>query len=129
MYAFNLPQEQPDHVWRAVQTALAMRQDLTTFLGQKPAHIPSLQFGMGIHTGLVTTGYLGVKERYQYTVMGDTTNVAYHLCARAAGGQIIISEATLAAVPHPLEVLALGEVALKQRRQLLHIYELVGAGD
>lgn len=129
MYAFNLPQEQPDHVWQAVQTALAMRQDLVTFLEQKPAHIPSLQFGIGIHTGMVTTGYLGVKERYQYTVMGDTTNVAYHLCARAAGDQIIISEATLAAVSHPIEVLPLGEVALKRRRQLLHVYELVRVSD
>lgn len=123
MAVFNVNQAQPDHVERGVAAALEMQQQVIQFAAQH-AQWPGLAFGVGVHTGVVTAGYLGVSERYRYAVVGDTTNVAFHLCSRAAAEQIIISETIYQLLTNKVEAQPLGPVYLKQRKQPLLIYEL-----
>lgn len=126
MATFNVPEEQEDHALRAVYTALDIQKQLAQFTRANAAEIPPAEFGIGIHTGEVIGGYLGVKNRYRYAVVSDTTNVAFHLCSKAAGGQIIISQATLNLLGNALSVEPLDSVILKNRKQSLPIYELQG---
>ena len=125
MAAFNVPQPLPDHARRAAQTALAIVQRLNDYHRQLPAGAINLHFGLGISTGTVLSGYVAIPQRYRYAVFGDTTNVAFHLCSRAAAGQILISQSSYD-ILGPSQAQPLGPVQLKKRRVPVFIHELKG---
>jgi adenylate cyclase len=130
MAAFNAPDPLPNHPLHAVRAALDVCDSLKRFINQaRTEKLPALGFGLGIYTGQVTTGYLGVENRFHYSVIGDTTNVASHLCSRAKAGQIIIGQPTLDRLTGLIETIPLGETRLKQRRATLMLHELVGLNE
>ncbi len=70
----------PNHAARAVQTALDMREALENFNREQDIeNVPPLEIGIGIATGLVVAGNIGGEERIEYTVIGDTVNLASRL--------------------------------------------------
>jgi class 3 adenylate cyclase len=60
----------------------------------------------------------------QYTAIGDTVNVAARLVNKAAGGEIIVSEAIRNRMPETSSFESLGEVDLKGRATKMAIYRL-----
>jgi adenylate cyclase len=64
----------------ALQAALGMREELGMLnAGRLAAGEPALGISIGIHTGEVLAGTIGARERHEYTVIGDTVNVAARL--------------------------------------------------
>jgi class 3 adenylate cyclase len=125
MATFNLPDEMDDHAQRAVIAALDIRDSLEKYVEEERASdVPALGFGIGICTGIATAGYLGSDARYRYSVVGDVTNIAFHLCSRAAAGQIILSHETLMQLDNRYLIKPLGLVNLKRRKSPLRVYEL-----
>lgn len=126
MASFNVPAPQPDHASRGTSAAQAVIVALQQFVDEeKPATIPTLGFGLGICSGAVTAGYLGADQRYRYAVVGDATNVAFHLCARAAAGQILAADSTVRLLGDEFVCHSLGTAALKSRRQQISFYEIL----
>ncbi|MCA9930756.1 MAG: adenylate/guanylate cyclase domain-containing protein [Anaerolineales bacterium] len=125
MATFNSPDELPNHVERAVIAALDIRTSLEKYVAaERSPQVPALGFGIGIDTGLVTAGFLGSTDRYRFSVVGDATNSAFHLCSRAAAGQIIVSHEVLMHLDERFLIRPLGVVKIKRRRMPLRIYEL-----
>ena len=124
MGVFNVPEEQADHPMRAVRAALDIQQSLLAFNKTADSRFPSVQFGVGISTGPVIAGYLGMQQRFRYAVVGDATNVAFHLSSLAAAGRILLSETTALAVADYVQTVEKGEFQLKRRRKLVKVYEL-----
>jgi class 3 adenylate cyclase/FixJ family two-component response regulator len=96
MAVFGAPFPQPDHADRALEAALAMHlaQD---HLNQSWEGTQREEFllGIGVSTGKAAAALLGSEERLEYTVVGDTVNLAQRLQEMARpGGQTILSEAT-----------------------------------
>ena len=50
-----------------------------------------VQFRIGVNSGAMLAGNMGSRERMEYTVVGDTVNLASRLCGIANKGQIVIS--------------------------------------
>lgn len=73
----------------AVAAARALREALAPQLAPF-----GLSAGFGIHAGPVIEGLLGSESVKAFDVLGDTVNVAKRLCDGAAGGEILVSEAT-----------------------------------
>ena len=128
MASFNVPLAQPDHAGRAVAAAQCVVASLQQFAAQTQAtNLPLVGFGLGICSGTVTAGYLGAAHRYRYAVVGDATNVAFHLCSRAASGQILVADSTACLLSDTTALQPLGQVALKRRREQISYYEVCTA--
>jgi adenylate cyclase len=87
--------------------------------------LPPLAIGMGLHTGPLVAGYVGSSKALSYTVIGDTANTSARLCGIAQSGQILVSEATLAALGERFEVEELAPAALKGKEKPLRIFNVV----
>ncbi|MBN1933312.1 MAG: HAMP domain-containing protein [Anaerolineae bacterium] len=69
-----------DHAACAVRAAMGMQSALVRFNESQAAHqLPTLHIGIGIATGPVIAGNVGGRERIEYTVIGDTVNLASRL--------------------------------------------------
>jgi len=84
-----------DHVTDAVKSAIGMREKLKQFNERKKMPV-EVGFGIGIHTGLLVAGNIGTTERLEYTVVGDTVNVASRIESenKTFKSDILISEET-----------------------------------
>ena len=74
---WNAPVEQPDHRERACRAALLLQQKLVTFDAAK--HGFALRTRVGLHTGVVCVGNIGSEKRFDYTAVGENTNLASRL--------------------------------------------------
>jgi WD40 repeat protein/serine/threonine protein kinase/class 3 adenylate cyclase len=113
MALFGAPRYFEDHAFRAVKTScdqiVAMNRLQQSF--QSTGRVMPL-CGIGINTGEMVLGNIGSSSRQNYTVMGTAVNLASRLCGAAAGGQVLMTEATLHAV---LERLPEGWSSFKTR--------------
>jgi len=84
-----------DHQEAAVRAALGMREALKAFNAQ--GRHPEVFFGVGVHTGGLVAGNVGTEARLEYTVLGDTVNVASRIESqtKVASTQILLSEAVV----------------------------------
>ncbi|MDP1818556.1 MAG: adenylate/guanylate cyclase domain-containing protein [Acidimicrobiales bacterium] len=96
MAVFGAPFPQPDHADRALEAALAMhRSQHELNRAWEGTGREEFLLGIGLSTGKAAAALLGSEERLEYTLVGDTVNLAQRLQEMARpGGQTILSEAT-----------------------------------
>jgi adenylate cyclase len=127
MALFGAPVAHEDDAVRAVQTALAMLEELRRFNEEREARgQPSFAIGIGINTGEVVAGYIGSSKAMQYTVIGAPVNLASRLCAHAAGMQILIAEDTWREVREYFDVRELEPIKPKGIAQPVRVFEVLG---
>jgi adenylate cyclase len=92
MLVFGAPEDDPDHAFHAVCCALLI-QKLTAHENsqREAAGLFPVQFRIGINTGSMLAGNMGSSERMEYTVVGDTVNLASRLCGITNSSEIVIS--------------------------------------
>jgi class 3 adenylate cyclase/ActR/RegA family two-component response regulator len=124
MAVFGAPVAQDDHADRAVGAAVAMIERQAAVNDKWAAEgLPAFGLGIGISTGRVAAALLGSAERLEYTVVGDTVNLAQRLQDRARpAGRIVMSEATHAALRVRVEAQRLDPTAVKGREALVTSY-------
>jgi len=86
---------------------------------------PVFEVGIGINCGDVVMGNLGSKNRMDYTVIGDTVNVAARLEQMAEGRSIIVGEAVHERCSHLIAMQPKGEVKVKNRSQPVKCYQVI----
>ena len=119
-----------DHAARAVLAAQAMRRTLQTFnAGQVEKDSPALRIGIGIASGPVVAGNVGGEGRIEYTVIGDTVNVAARLqgMTRQLECDVLLDEDAYRSARSSLEFEArrFPQVEVRGKKQLMDVYALV----
>lgn len=92
---WNGPVDQQDHAARATRCAVALQAAVTALnvSGAFP-EIGELQVGVGVASGHMLAGNIGSEQQMEYTVIGDTVNLAARLCGQAPAGQVWLSATT-----------------------------------
>jgi len=93
MAVWNAPQSQPEHALLAVKAAWEAQQKVAE-LRQSDSRLLPVQFGIGINTGIALAGNIGSVGRTEYTVIGDSINVASRICSSAPSGEVWIGAET-----------------------------------
>ncbi|ATX82269.1 Adenylate cyclase, class 3 [Mariprofundus ferrinatatus] len=122
---FGVLTPQPDHINHAVQAALKMRHALHEFnLTQEAAGKHSLRIGMGLHCGKMVAGSVGSRERMEFTVIGDTVNMASRIegLNKKWGTDILISEDIAKAMEGSLTVEAMPTTHVHGKSQPIQVY-------
>ncbi len=112
-----------DHAWFAVRTAWQTREDIEALPGGEGERV-TLKFGIGVNTGEALAGNVGASNRMEYTLMGDTVNVAKRLQENAGPGEILIGEATHRLVADRVEVGPPTVIHVKGRQAPERVYPL-----
>jgi adenylate cyclase len=133
MAFWGAPLDQPDQAQKACVAALRQQAALAElnqrFAGQD---LPPLTMRIGLHTGDAIVGNLGSAKRFDYTVIGDTVNLASRLegLNKFYGSQVMASEVTVAACAGAVEFRELDLVAVKGKEQAVRVFEVLGlAGE
>jgi class 3 adenylate cyclase len=97
MAYFGAPLDQPDHADRAVLCALDMQQSLDVLNRELEGRgLTALRMGIGVHSGPVILGDIGAARRREFTIIGDTVNVAARVeqLTKVTGAQVLVTEET-----------------------------------
>lgn len=128
MAVYNVPGDLPNHVEEAVRSACEMQEklnELRPFFEQ--TYGITLRMRIGIHTGEATAGNMGSAKRFEYTVLGDTVNVASRLESenKNHGTWILVSDAVASQLPPDLKSRPVGEIHIRNRDRPLLVHEIV----
>lgn len=132
MALFGAPLTHEDDAFRAVRAVLSVQEAIADVNAGSIEKGTALKAGIGLHTGLVVAGNMGSASRMNYTVIGDTVNIAARLesLTRHYGVQNLVTEATRRACGDDFEWCEVDLVRVKGRQEPVRIHELLGrAGD
>jgi class 3 adenylate cyclase len=111
----------------AVSCALAIQELVRStkrkFFQKDAAH---LRIGIGVNTGPLVAGNLGSIQRMDYSVIGDTVNVAARLESVAGPDEVIISQTTRDQIGDVFNLEKREEVRVKGKEKPIQIYNVIG---
>ncbi len=127
MAFFGAPYEQPDHARRAVEAAIGIHRKVAEWNEtRRQEGQPALELRIGINSGPVVVGDVGAARRVDYTVLGNTVNVAARLEQFvAAPGEIVVGPETHGRLGGTVETEDLGDLTLKGLREKVRGYRVV----
>ena len=121
---FGVPIFHADHAERAVKAAVAMQKRLLQKAAGNGNPLLS-RIGIGINTGVVVSGNLGSQVKMEYTVIGDSVNVASRLNHLADPGEIIISKSIYELTKNVISVRPLPLQKLKGRSEPVEVFQVL----
>jgi adenylate cyclase len=118
---FGAPNDLADHADAAVTAAVLIHRLVTERFGGE------LRIGIGINTGLVIAGTIGGAGKLEFTLIGDTVNVAARVeqLTKTTGDTILLTEQCIAALAHrPPALIDRGSHILKGKSAAVQVFGL-----
>ncbi len=121
---FGVPVFRKNHVERAMRAAMSLQEELRK-LGKNVNRLFE-SVGIGIDTGIVVSGNIGSQTKMEYTVIGNSVNVASRLNGLAGPGETIISKNAYKHVKNIITAEALPAQRIKGRLDAIEIFKVLG---
>jgi adenylate cyclase len=128
MAFFGAPMPQPDHAERAVRAAVEIQHSLQAWNAERAAQgLPAFAARVALNSGPVVVGDIGSARRVDYTVLGNTVNVAARLEALVARpGEVVVGPETHRLLAGVIPTEPLGEFQLKGLQQKIIAHRVTG---
>ena len=129
MAFWGAPLPMEDHALQACKTAVQMQKQLEVLRKKWDlSEDQQIRIRIGINTGDVVVGNIGGQNRFDYTVMGDTVNLASRLegANKQYGTLNMISEYTCNTVNSDVVTRELDYIRVKGKKKPTRVYELIG---
>lgn len=127
MAVFGAPSAYGDEAARAITAALELRDEVSRFAEDRRRRgLPALDLGYSIHWGPALAGSLGSQLRMEYTVIGDTVNLAHRLQSQAGPGDVYASAAAVAAGGAEFQWESGSWIRVRGRKAPVKVQRLVG---
>lgn len=123
MAVWNAPQSQPEHALLAVKAAWQAQQKVAELQQSDSRPLP-VQFGIGINTGIALAGNIGSVGRTEYTIIGDSVNIASRICSSTPGGEVWIGAETYNQTKDYIETEELEPQKLKGKAAPITVYRV-----
>ena len=128
MAIFGEPIQDIDHPKNAVKCAYEMLKKVE-YLREKWLYEgkPKIEIGVGINTGEVFIGNIGTENRMEYTVIGDTVNLASHIESynKVYKTNLLVSSSTYEYIADIADVIKISEVHIRGKAKKMDIYEVL----
>jgi adenylate cyclase len=130
MAFWGAPAEVPNHARSAVEVALGMLSELHR-LRERDPRFANIDIGIGVATGEAIAGNFGGANRFDYSVIGDTVNLAARLegLTRQFKVHLLVSSTTFTQAGGPYISRDIGLVRVKGKTQPVPIVEVVAHAD
>ena len=128
MAIWNAPLDVENHAQLAIDTAMEMEVELKKLNKElKEDNLMELGVGIGINTGDAVVGNMGSNQRFDYTVLGDSVNLAARLEAQTKeyGVFFMFTEHTLKHIIKPSNLVILDKIAVKGQTAPVTIYTIL----
>jgi len=128
LVVFGDPEQDKMHAKNAVKCAYELRQKVKQIRERWICEgKPKIDIGIGINTGDAFIGNVGTKNRFEYTVIGDTVNIASRIddYNKIYKTNLLISENTYNKISQIVDAIKIREVSIKGKRQKINIYEVL----
>lgn len=123
--AFGVHQRRDDDVERAAMAALEVHANIQAAQGAVPAD-ERVGVAVGLHCGDLVCGNIGHRERLDFTIIGDTVNIAQRVQTLAQAGETLVSADVAAAIGDSFILDDGHEASVKGRAHAIRVYRLIG---
>jgi adenylate cyclase len=124
MAFWGAPEDDPDQAVNAVRAAIEMVENLRVFRDALSAEGIEFDVGIGLHTGTAVVGFIGSETRKDYTVIGDTVNLASRLEGLTKGiARVLISQDTKDRCGDLFQYTEHGSHQVKGREEAVTVFE------
>ncbi len=133
MARWGAPAAVTDPELRAVRAALGMAEAAVRYraAAEERFGIPGFDVGIAVHAGPAVAGNIGLEERVEYTVIGDTVNTAARMegLTRSVGARVLVSDAIVRVLGDRLVLGKRAELPVKGKAAAIVVHELLGLKD
>ena len=125
MAFWGAPLDDPRHAEHAVAAALEMEQVLIAFKRELGEAEGDFDVGIGIHSGSAVVGFIGARQKLDYTAIGDAVNLASRIegLTKEAHSRILVSRETADACDNSFKFTSRGSYKVKGRTQEVELFE------
>lgn len=121
---FGVPMARPDHVKRSVSAAIDIQKRLNEAAAKGQNELLK-RVGIGINAGVVVSGNLGSQTKMEYSIIGDTVNLASRLNAFAQGGDVVVSQSVREGVPQDFKFEQMPSQKVKGKAEPVDMHKVI----